>query len=47
VQHRTLGYKTLWCVRGTLLARHLEFLPLLLTTTLWYFPLDSLIVFTN
>jgi hypothetical protein len=24
VQHRTLGYKTLWCVRGTLLARHLN-----------------------
>ena len=24
-QHRTLGYKTLWCVRGTLVARHLQF----------------------
>ena len=25
VQHRTLEYKTLWCVRGTLLARHVNF----------------------
>jgi hypothetical protein len=25
VQHRTLEYKTLWCVRGTLLARYIHF----------------------
>ncbi|MDH3921782.1 MAG: hypothetical protein OES28_03060, partial [Desulfobulbaceae bacterium] len=25
VLHRTWRYKTLWCVRGTLVARHMDF----------------------